>query len=313
MENQQQPNHDAKFTFFYLLSLVALLFMSLSAGMIIFQLINKFVPEIGSSYSNRFSSGTLRFAISALVVSIPIFYMITGQIYKNLHQGVLRADSFIRRWLTYLILFVSSVVMIVWVIITINNFLNGELTLKFALKFLSVLAIAGTVFGFYLYDIKREKPEEGKDPVVRAFFWATLAVVIGVFISGLFIVEAPWKVKARRVDSEITSNLQTIQFRINEYFEKYEKLPVELEDMGEDERYSIKDSITDPRTGNVYEYNVLGEKRYELCADFETSNKEEDQSYPRVTLNSSWSHDAEYKCFELEVERVDSSKPRAIP
>lgn len=307
---EKQSNHDAKFTFFYLLSLVALLFMSLSVGMVVFQLINKFIPEIGSSFSNRFSSGTLRFAISALVVSIPVFYVITGQIYKNLRQGVLRADSFIRRWLTYFILFVSSVVMIVWVIITINNFLNGELTFKFALKFLSVLVIAGTVFGFYFYDIKREELEGAKDPIMKAFFWVSLVVVIGVFVSGLFIMEAPWEVKARRVDSEITSDFQTIQFRINEYFDEHEELPTELADLEKDGRSLVKGNITDPRTGEVYEYNVLEEEKYELCSDFETSNKDEDRDQPRVTLNNIWSHDTGYKCFELEVEDIDSGKLR---
>src|SRR6056297_3280071 len=197
MENNNTRDNSAKFAFFYLLSLVALLFMALSTGMVLFQIINKLIPETSGFYSGSYSSGAMKFGISALVVSIPIFYVLTARIHKNLYQGKLSVDSAIRRWLTYLILFVSSVVMIVWVIITINSFLDGELTLKFALKFLSVLAIAGTIFGFYFYDIKRDNVQGIKDPVIKSFFGGTLALVVIIFASGLFIMESPWQVRAK--------------------------------------------------------------------------------------------------------------------
>jgi hypothetical protein len=303
MENKQsQKNNDAKFAFFYLLSLVALIFTSLSTGMVIFQAINKYISEIGASYSASFSGEVLKFAISSLVVSIPIFYFITAKIYKSLYQGVLDPDSGVRRWLTYLILFVSSVVMIIWVIMTVNNFLDGELTLKFALKFLTVLIIAGTVFGFYLYDIKREKVEGVKDQVIKVFFWMTLGLTIIVFVSGLFMVESPWEAKARRVDNKIVDNLNRIEYRINNFYKENDRLPENLKELPEKDKYVYMDEhhLIDPRTQDIYEYNVLSDKEYELCADFKTSNKN-DESRPR-TINRTWEHDSGRECFNLEVE-----------
>ncbi|MFW5888432.1 MAG: DUF5671 domain-containing protein [Patescibacteria group bacterium] len=302
MNDQNQNNHDAKFAFFYLLSLVALIFMSLSTGMVIFQAINKYISEIGAAYSARFSSDSLRFAISALVVSIPVFYVITSKIYKSLYRGALDPDSGIRKWLSYFILFISSVVMIVWVIITVNNFLDGELTLKFALKFLTVLVIAGTVFGFYLYDIKREAVKGVKDRVIKGFLYGTLFLTIAVFAGGLFMVESPWEAKAGRVDGDIVNNFNSIEYRMNDFYTENDRLPDSLRELEEENRYVNEDYITNPRTGKVYEYNVLSESEYELCADFETSNKERDGHRP-VTLKKEWSHNAEYTCFELEAEK----------
>ena len=112
MENQK--NNAAKFAFFYMLSLVALLFMALSVGMIIFQIINKNIIDIINEYRGRFSPGQLKFAISALIISTPIYYFITRQIQKNLFAGSLDKDSQIRKWLTYFILLVTSNFPVCW-------------------------------------------------------------------------------------------------------------------------------------------------------------------------------------------------------
>ena len=143
-----QNNNSAKFAFFYMLSLVALIFMSLSSGMIIFQIINKNIADVfmsGYRYKGNFSSDQLKFAISALLISAPIFYFSIKQIYKNLFSGALDKNSAIRKWLTYFILFISSVVMIGWLIAIVNSFLDGELTSKFILKALTAIFIAEVV------------------------------------------------------------------------------------------------------------------------------------------------------------------------
>lgn len=308
MEKNNPLDNTPKFAFFYLLSLVALLFMALSTGMVVFQIINKFIPEAAGFHSGSYSSGPLRFAISALVVSIPVFYAVTSRIYKALYSGDLEPDAAIRRWLTYLILLVTSVVMIIWVIMTVNSFLDGELTLKFALKFLTVLIIAGTVFGFYLYDIKRENIRGEKDPVTRIFFWASLIAVLGVFVSGLLVVESPWEARAKRLDQQVLQDLSYLNSQIDRYYKEEEALPADLEQLTESSLYRVSDEdMTDPETGERYEYEVTGEKEYRLCADFRTSGQDEDNYY----LNREWPYEEGYNCFDLEVSPEE--EPRAIP
>ncbi|MBU0973130.1 MAG: hypothetical protein KKC20_20975, partial [Proteobacteria bacterium] len=90
---------------------------------------------------------------------------------KGRRSGELDKDSGVRRWLTYLILFVSSMVVLGVLISVINAFLDGELTARFILKAATIFIISGAVDCFYFYDIKREDMSR-KDLVVKIFFFA---------------------------------------------------------------------------------------------------------------------------------------------
>ena len=148
MEKQQ----NAKFAFFYLLSLVALVFTSVAVGLIIFQIINKTIIDELSLAPGGFSQDALRFAISAIIIAAPIYFVMMWLLNKNLLKGTMEKESGIRKWLTYFILLVSAVVMIGWLIGTISSFLNGELSLKFILKSLTSILISALIFSFYLYE-----------------------------------------------------------------------------------------------------------------------------------------------------------------
>jgi hypothetical protein len=210
-----QQKNSAKFAFYYMLSLVALIFMAVSAGVIIFQIINKHFTDPIGLFQGMFSADALRFAISALFISSPIFFIITWQIFKNLFSGNLDEESGVRKWLTYLILFASAVVMLVWLIITMNNFLRGELTVKFALKALTSLVIAGAIFVFYLYDIKRKDIKGKKDKVISIYSYSSIAIVAAIFIISLFFIESPAVSRSRNHDDLVLNNLDQIDSIIN--------------------------------------------------------------------------------------------------
>ena len=139
---------NAKFAFFYMLSLVALVFTSLSTGMIIFQIINKTIADDLSLAPGGFSQDALRFAISAIIIAAPIYFVLMRLINKNLLSGQMGKESGVRKWLTYFILLVSFVVMIGWLIATIGSFLNGEFTIKFILKALTSILISALILAF---------------------------------------------------------------------------------------------------------------------------------------------------------------------
>ena len=141
-QEQKTNNHSARFAFLYMLSLVALVLTSLSTGMVIFQIINKYIPDPIGRFGEDFSSDVLRFAIAALIVAAPLFFLTSRQIYKNLFKGVLAKDAGVRKWLTYLILLVSSLIILGWFIGLINNYLGGELTIKFILKAITAMGIS---------------------------------------------------------------------------------------------------------------------------------------------------------------------------
>ena len=70
-----------------------------------------------------------------------------------------KRSSPVRRWLTYLTLFSAACVLIGDVMSLVYSALGGELTARFVLKVLIVGAIAGTVFWYYLLDLRAEEKE----------------------------------------------------------------------------------------------------------------------------------------------------------
>lgn len=305
-------NDSAKYAFLYLLSLVALIFMSISVGIIVFQIINKEIVDIINQYSGSYSDGAMKFAISAIIVSTPIYYFTSRQIYKSLRNGNLHKDAGVRRWLTYFILLISVVVMIGFLIATINSFLEGDLTTKFVLKTLTALLISGSVFLFYLYDIRREEVEGKKDKVISYSAWGSLLVVLVVFVASWLAVESPQETRNKKIDSEIISDFYQINAAIRDYYTLNEKLPDNLEVLMDSEiSYRLSaESFQHPVTSTNYEYSIEADDEYRICADFLTSTLE-DQS--NAYYGAEYNHDQGRQCFSQKVTALTDSKAMPSP
>jgi len=311
MEKQQ----NAKFAFFYLLSLVALVFTAVSTGMIIFQIINKTIADDLSLAPGGFTQDALRFAISAIIIAAPIFFVMMRLINKNLLSGNLEKESGIRKWLTYFILLVSAVVMIGWFIATVGSFLNGELTTKFILKSLTSILISALIFSYYLYDIKREDVSKNND-IIRIYFYGSIAIAAIALVAAFFFIDSPLKVRDQKFDQAIVNKFSQIDNAINAYYGENKKLPADLNALvnGGSTYYILLSDITDPATGKVLDYNVKGKDAYELCATFKTENKTQanDKSY---YVDTRWLHDAGYQCLKQRVALLDNTKsaPVSVP
>jgi hypothetical protein len=64
-----------------------------------------------------------------------------------------------RRWLSYLTLFATTVVIVGDLASLIYNVLGGELTLRFVLKVLTVGVMAGGVLLFFVFDLRTDDTE----------------------------------------------------------------------------------------------------------------------------------------------------------
>jgi len=310
-KSMDSNQNSSKYAFFYMLSLVALIFSSISIGMIAFQIINKSFTDPLNLFQGRFSSGALRFAISALVIAAPIYFVTMRQIFKSMASGLLGKDSEVRKWLTYFILFVSTVVMIGWLIATLNNFLNGELTVKFILKAATSIIISGIIFSFYFYDIRR-KEAVGKDIILQAYFYGALALVIVSLVASFFFIESPAKVRARNHDRQILANLSQIDDAVNVYYNKEKAVPEKLEDLFKDQSRQIfitEDALKDPANGKFFDYKKLAANSYEICATFNLSNKESEKDDSEIIdpfLEERWAHESGFQCFTKKAELLDS-------
>lgn len=296
--NNMNNQHNAKYAFYYLLSLVALVFMSVSVGMIAFSIIDKTVVDVLNGFAGT-NDSQLKFAISALFIAGPIFYIISRLIYRGLRRQELDKDSSLRRWLTYFILFVSSMVILGVFIGVINNFLSGELTARFILKAVTVFVISAAVFSFYLYDVKRTAFNRS-DLIARIFSLASLAVVIAAFVASWFFVEAPKTARARRLDDIVINNIYNIENAVNVYYDRYEKLPADLEVLKSDSNvYLDLAALSDPETKQAIVYRQLGDQSFELCANFRLDS-ERDSAKERAVpsyAGGSKDHRAGYYCL----------------
>jgi hypothetical protein len=101
----------------------------------------------------------MRWNISTLVISLPIFLYLARLTNRAVGIDPIKRMSPVRRWLTYLTLFVSACVLIGDVVNLVYSFLAGELTVRFLLKVVTVGAIAGTAFWYYLSDLRADEAD----------------------------------------------------------------------------------------------------------------------------------------------------------
>lgn len=292
-------NNNAKFAFWYLLSLVALIFMALSTGQVIFQVINKYIPEFVSHYAPVFDASILKFAISSLIISIPLYFVTVRQIEQSLEKKELPKDAPVRRWLTYFILLISSLVVIVWLIMTINSYLEGELTSKFLLKTLTVVVISGLAFSYYLYDIRRDEVKK-KNPIILVYLVVSLVVTIGSLVTAFMIGETPGEARARRHDVEVLGHFDQISATVQSYYTDNQKLPDNIDQLKDQIPYLNAAALKDSKTGEAYKYNKVNDTQYELCATFEADNTKPANTYD-YSYADRWPHGVGYQCLKQKV------------
>jgi hypothetical protein len=155
-----RPSMSAREAFFYLLLFTTLYTSAFNFGSLLFIFIEKAIPDpaLAADAVSRIDY-QIRSAISALMVAFPIFLYLSRKINRELLNTPAGRASGIRRWLTYLTLFIAAGIIIGDVIALLFNLLGGELTLRFILKAATIGGISGTVFLFYLKGLRREEKE----------------------------------------------------------------------------------------------------------------------------------------------------------
>ncbi len=256
----------AKYSYFYLLSLVSLIFLAISLGLILFNIINLSIGDalIEGNFNNYDSQ--LKFAISALLISAPVYYLSQYFIKKGFEKKEFFKESNLRKWLIYLILLVSSVIILGLLISLFNNFLSGELTTRFVLKAISVFFLSAFVFLYYLYNLR----DHQKKILERLFLFSSLFIILAIFISAFFFIESPQMSRDRKYDQALLNNIYNLESLINEYYNNNEKLPADLEEI---RNFNTKLSYINVKDLALIDYNIISETEFELCADFRIEPK----------------------------------------
>lgn len=117
-------------------------------------------------------------------------------------------------------------------------------------------------------------------------------VVLGSIVAGVILVGGPAEGRMERLDDERVEDLQEIMRAVDRFWKEHERLPAGLEDLAREPRTRV--NTLDPGSAEAYEYAILSEDTYHLCAVFDG----ESRALRRATTDF-WSHSGGRHCFEL--------------
>ncbi|MDP2587325.1 MAG: DUF5671 domain-containing protein [bacterium] len=309
-----------------------LLFLVLYIGVfaflaLLFDFIDVWFEGTKRAYAYAYGGGqnySFIFGTSALVVVWPIFIIMSWLTGRWMLRDASRKNIGIRRWLTYLALFVSAVTLIIDLIVLVYNFLSGGLTTNFLLKVVAVLVVAAAVFGYYLWDLRRSAKKSMASVFVAV---VTSVIVLATLVGGFFIVGTPSEQRAERFDSRRLSDLYQIQSEVISYYSSKNALPKTLADLETDVTGYLLP--VDPFSGESYTYNSTGDLTFELCATFELAQSFDPPpsaaaadpfGYPVFDpYTSNWNHLSGEHCFDREIDperltvTISQARPPATP
>ena len=306
---RRRPYLSAQEAFLYLVLFVTLYLTAFNVGVLLFQFIERWLPDpalAAASYGgDRFSREAVRDASAALIIAFPVYVFLAALIGRLLAREPEKRGSKVRKWLTYVTLFLAALVILGDLMFLVARLLSGELGPRFLAKTLVVFAIAGVVFGHYLVDLRRE--EDAREQAARRpslLARAAGAIALVVLAIGLFSAGSPQKARFEEIDRRRVADIQQISSSVENYYRERRALPGSLDSLSRFPSTYVE-SMQDPVSRRPYDYRIVDSTTYELCATFDRA----DTSAGRTARNpygspGFWRHVAGRQCYTLVVPRT---------
>jgi hypothetical protein len=300
---------SARDVFMYLLVVVVLAMSAANVGTLLFQYINLYVSDLTlPACTGTWCQDVIRWSLASIIVVFPVLVWAWRFLQRDVAAHPKKSHALIRRWLLYFTLFVAGGFIIGDFVSLIYGWLQGDLTIQFALKVLVVFYIAGTVFYYFLRSM------HGERGYTRAVARTAIGVVIASVVVGFIASGSPFRVRLQKQDEQRITDLQMIQSQIvYTHWQSKGKLPQSLADLEDPINGFI--APRDPKTGVAYEYIRKSETSFVLCASFAAASTTTNATAPRSldSLQSTWAHAAGRVCFDRAIDPalypVNSPKP----
>lgn len=329
METQTNTVSKFRVGFFFLCLgvLITLITSVVSFLNLVFDTLDKRFPDVlNSTYQYGYSTydyESIRMSLATLIIFFPIFIIVSYFWRKYSKIDIGSIDEMFKKWVIYIILFLSSLVVVIDLVTLLRYFIAGEITSRFILKVVAVLIVAILV-GLRHICLLRNIEERIK---LNSKVLGTVSsvLVISAIVYSFMIMGSPFKQRSLRLDDRRIQDLQNVQYQIITYWQQKEKLPAKLSDLANPlSGYSLP---IDPEfeKGNTYEYSIKNEKKlqFELCATFslqmpkgwrEYNNNVmpyygvkdiaiSSYPYPGGGINESWDHEAGRTCFDRTIDK----------
>jgi Domain of unknown function (DUF5671) len=297
-------NNTAKHFVLQLGSLVSL-YLSLSFLLVlVFGIINIMHPDATNDYwMIEGAHSSVRIGVAMVIVFFPTYLILTRLVNQLRRKEAGGAYLSLTKWLVYLSLLIGGGVLLGDLVAVIMTFLEGDLTQRFLLKALAVLVVIGAAFHYYILDARGYWIKHEEKSV--QFALGAIVLVFAALAYGVANIETPSAVREQKIDAAQLSDLQQMQWRVQDYYMINETLPASLTDIPEFE------VPTAPEGRASYHYAVT-EAGFELCATFAQASDPDEYSNTVSMMEKSlirnpdnWSHGAGEVCFDRIINNTD--------
>lgn len=263
-------------------SFILLAIVATGSGSLYFHVIDRAFPDPLAAItgaSELAMTRAIHYAIASLVIGFPLYLAAMWVWFRGFRTDPGRTEPGITKWLTYLVLLIAAAIAVGDLIAVLFYLLQGEISVRFLLKALTILTISGIIFAFYY--LERRKIQYGKAVSPKAMRSLTAGVgaivALGV-VTGFLSAGSPQRARQRAFDLERTRELTALAGCIEGYARTLGQLPASLGTLKQTARYShCAGWMEDPATRKPYEYRIVAAARtqgpvrvgeFELCATF---------------------------------------------
>jgi uncharacterized protein (UPF0333 family) len=300
-----KPKTTPKDFFLWLGAMIALYVSTVSLILLTHTYIEVWFPDVAIMYGDPYS-GAMRFAIASLIVMFPLFIWFLRMLHQDIRSNPEKKELWVRRWLVMLTVFIAGLVMAIDIIMLINTYLQGDISVRFGLKALVVLVVLWGVFWYFLEELRGTW--ERKPGLSTTLGIVVSVLVVAAVISSFFVIGSPETARNMKYDDQKVADLQNIQQQLVNFWQYKQTLPESLE--------GLKDPISgfvpplDTQTGVSYRYERLNSSTFRLCASFNGPSRDivNTESTPMRPLpaidpsNENWVHGEGEVCFDRVVD-----------
>ena len=288
---------SARDAFLYLLSFSTLGAWACALGSLLFQLIEYWLPDAVAGSRVYDLRSAITWQLASMAVALPIYLVVMRAIFREAAAQPERLVSGVRKWLTYIALWITAITMVCDLITFLSYFLKGELTARFVLKAAAVMLIAGAIFVYYLSSLRWNRDTDVRRERSRnlAFACAAAAAVAIPFCLGLLVAGSPSRQRNLDADQKRIQDLRQIAWAVHNWKTTHTAVPADLALLRGQPGLG---RMTDPVTSRPYEYRPKSDASYELCARFASGGE------PGAQVNSFWEHGAGRRCFEFDASQA---------
>ncbi len=309
---RKRVSSSPKEAFLFLMLFAALYTAAFELGSMLFDLINLSLPQPGEIAQYFIES--LRYGIASVIVAFPIFLFMGKVVSRENLRNPGQRISPVRRWLTYLTLFVASVSIVTDLIALIVRFLEGDITPRFGLKVIVVAVLAGGAFIYYFRDLRRDEmapsAEFGLTRASRLGVASLIAVVLVTLGFGFWFAGSPMKARWLAQDDLRVRDLANISRRVQRYYSDKGILPESLVVCDANPNTFVEQK-QDRITGQPYLYRIVDTTHFEVGASFSLPSE---SGNPRALFGKGgyvsrdeigfWEHSAGTKRFAIDATKL---------